>query len=534
MFWGKSKILLVFSATIVAFVTIFLISSKSFAASESIVINEIYPAPLSGEKEWVELYNPTDLDIDLANYSLKDGSVAAKNLTGTILAGDFFIFEVSSGWLNNSGETLSLVYKPDSTVSDQVTYGDWNDNQDNQPLSPASGKSLSRIPNGSDSDNDKNDFRIVGTTKGLENLLPVYSDLILINEVAPQPATTSADEFIELYNSGSIDVDLSNWQLDDIADGGSSPYTIPAGTTIAAGSYLIFNNSVSHISLNDNGDWARLIDPNGDEKSAVNFTSTNRGQSYSKFADSWQWTTTLTLGMPNILSVDIIVADQDAPILQTDISGARNQPDGETVQVAGIVSVIPGKLSSQYFYIQDGSLGIQVYSYSKEFPALSVGDQIRVVGEMATINGERRIKILQLSDIVILEHHPPPEPIKTTISDIAENFEGQYIIVTGIVTKTSGNTFYIHGSGEIQVSIRTGTGIKKPSMHVGDKVQIAGILSQYGDSYRILPISQGDVRIITASGLPDTGPGVTLILIISLVSSWILSPVLKRKQRSSP
>ena len=485
----KQKYIL-FAMLALFFISAFFVSVVKAKASipNCIVINEIYPAPPSGEKEWVELYNPTLSDVNLADYSLKDGGVAAKNLSGTISASEYFVFEVSSGWLNNSGETLSLIYKPAITTVDQVTYGDWNDNQDNQPSAPSSGKSLSRIPNGSDSDNDKSDLRLVGVTKGLENLLPIYTNLIIINEIVPQPADGSSNEFIELFNSSGIDVDLSSWQLDDIAGGGSSPFTIPAGTVISAGGYLSFYNAVDHLSFNDSGDTARLVDPNGDEKSGVNYSSTKRGQSYSNFSANWQWTTTLTPSVANILTIEIIAADQDAPVLQTDIAGARNQPDGETVQVTGTVSVVPGKLSSQYFYIQDGNSGIQIYNYSKDFPALSVGDEIRVIGEMGSISNERRIKISQASDIIILSTHSPPQPLKTIIDQIGENFEGQYILVTGVVTKTSGSTFYIHGSGEIQVSIRDGTGIKKPKMRVGDRVEIAGILSQYGDFYRILPI----------------------------------------------
>ncbi len=519
----KQKYIL-FAMLALFFISAFFVSVVKAKASipNCIVINEIYPAPPSGEKEWVELYNPTLSDVNLADYSLKDGGVAAKNLSGTISASEYFVFEVSSGWLNNSGETLSLIYKPAITTVDQVTYGDWNDNQDNQPSAPSSGKSLSRIPNGSDSDNDKSDLRLVGVTKGLENLLPIYTNLIIINEIVPQPADGSSNEFIELFNSSGIDVDLSSWQLDDIAGGGSSPFTIPAGTVISAGGYLSFYNAVDHLSFNDSGDTARLVDPNGDEKSGVNYSSTKRGQSYSNFSANWQWTTTLTPSVANILTIEIIAADQDAPVLQTDIAGARNQPDGETVQVTGTVSVVPGKLSSQYFYIQDGNSGIQIYNYSKDFPALSVGDEIRVIGEMGSISNERRIKISQASDIIILSTHSPPQPLKTIIDQIGENFEGQYILVTGVVTKTSGSTFYIHGSGEIQVSIRDGTGIKKPKMRVGDRVEIAGILSQYGDFYRILPIVQSDVRIIQSSTLVKTGPnGVILIIIISAILSWI-------------
>jgi len=395
-----------------------------------------------------------------------------------------------------------------------VDYGDFNSSKT---------KSYARIPNGHDSDNES-DFRILSPSKGSENVLPIYSNSIIVNELLPQPATGSADEYIELYNSSDTDINLINWQLD------AGTFTV--STIIKAKEYRIFKNSEIKIGLTDTGDTTNLIDPNGDIKSTVTYGKSIRGQSYSKFFDNWQWTTTLTPNTANILTVEIQTADQDTPILTTDIAGARSQPDGEIVSIIGIVSVAPGKLSSQYFYIQDGRSGIQIYYYDKNFPALSIGDEIRVTGVLGTISNERRIKISGPQDIQILSTHPPPPPTVTTIDNLGENFEGQYIQVTGVVTKTSGNTFYIHGSGEIQITIRDGTGIKKPKMKVGDRVQIAGILSQYGDSYRILPIAQSDVKIVKSAGLADTGPDVWIYFLISALLSWTTFQILYRKRKS--
>jgi len=513
---------------------IFILSPKVKAAdSDHLVINEIYPVPDTKcndvvspncKKEWVEIFNPTDSDVNLSSFALYDEAGNTKPLSGNIVAGDYYIYYNSSGWLNNSDEVVYLKSIRSLEISDIIDQAEY--------ASCSSQKSLQRIPNGIDTDNDQTDFRILVPTPGEENILPTYSDQIIINEIVPHPATSSSDEFIELYNFGISDVDLSGWQIDDIAGGGSSPYTIPTGTIILVGKYLTFYNSIDHISLNDSGDSARLIDPNGDEKSATSYLSSDRGQSYSKFDSGWQWTTKPTPLAKNLLIVEVAAQDPDVQIIETDISSARNLPDEETVQVTGIISVTPGKLSSQYFYIQDDNSGIQIYNYNKDFPNLTQGDQIQVIGELGTTNNEKRIKISLASDIIILSTHPPPEAKKTTISEIGENLEGKYISVIGTVTKTSGNTFFIHGSGEIQVSIREGTDIEKPRMKVGDKVQIAGILSQYKDNYRILPITQNDVKIISSAKLAKSGPTPILALITSFIITWIISVLQQRKRKS--
>jgi len=529
MGWGKAKVLFWFLAAMVFTIGLFLFSHQAKAAADHIVINEIYPNQISDgvDTEWAELYDPDGIIVNLSDYALikitSSGAEYKKPLSFSMCpkSGDFYICDFGKNWLANSGATLVL--RNNSGDIDRVTFGT---SLNNAPV-PAQGQSISRIPNGTDTDNDAADFQIVPTTKGSENILPppvIYSSQISINELLPQPATNSNDEFIELYNASDIDVDLLNWQLDT--------GTFAVSTIIKAKEYRVFRKTEISFGLTDTGDTVNLIDPNGDIKSTVTYGKSKRGQSYSKFGDSWQWTTTLTVNATNILTVEIQTSDQDMPILTTDIAGARNQPDTTTVQIIGIVSVLPGVLSSQYFYIEDDYAGIQIYNYNKNFPTLSVGDQIQVTGELATYANERRIKISGPADIVILSNHSPPAPQKLTIGELGENFEGRYIQVYGVITKTSGSTFYIHGSGEIQVSIREGTGIKKPKMHVGDRVLIAGILSQYGDSYRILPIVQSDVKIISSSKLAKTGPGVWFYIIFSAILAWTSLQILYRKRKN--
>lgn len=519
----------------ISVICVFSVSAQDSA--DHLVINEIYPAPFSGEKEWVEIYNPTLVDFDLSDFCLKDGAIATKNLSGMILAGEYFIFEVSSSWLNNSGEILRLIHNPSLGVIDQVAYGNWDDGSvdpDDNAQAPAQGQSISRIPNGQDTDIDRDDFRITAPTQAKENILPVFPSGVCINEIIPQPATGTDDEFIELYNFSDETIDLSGWQIDD-SEGGSKPFLIPQSTFLIPGEYLVFQKSLTRISLNDSGDSVRLIDPNGDIKYQVPaYQKAIRGLSYSKFGDTWKWTTEITPKGENIFREEIILPDEDLLVEEMLISQVRELPIEETVKVIGVVSVLPGKLSSQYFYIEDESGGIQIYSYHKSFPFLRLGDVVSIVGELAEYKNERRIKISSESDIQITSSRSPPEAKKIKIDEINERLEGRYISVTGTVTKTSGNVFYIHGSGEIQVSIREGTGIKKPKMRVGDRVEIAGILSQYGDYYRILPTRQDDVKIIKSLSLAKSGMNLYLSLLITglIFFLWnIFQKVKKRLQR---
>ncbi|HIC87978.1 MAG TPA: hypothetical protein EYP04_01025 [Anaerolineae bacterium] len=123
---------------------------------------------------------------------------------------------------------------------------------------------------------------------------------IYLNEYLPAPhdvdwdgdGTADAnDEWVELYNAGSMAVDLGRWQLDDISDGGSSPYVIPSDTIIAPGGFLVLFRRETHIALNNSGDEIRLLYPDGSLTDSHTFSDAAYDQSYSRTVDGGgEWT----------------------------------------------------------------------------------------------------------------------------------------------------------------------------------------------------------------------------------------------------
>ena len=114
-------------------------SSESVADSSEqplLRITEVLPAPLVGQPEWVELYNPTDQPIDLTGWSLGDAERRTA-LTGTIppharlvistkpldLAGSVLVVDRIGNGLNNQADTISL-FNPHGQIVHQIRYGD--------------------------------------------------------------------------------------------------------------------------------------------------------------------------------------------------------------------------------------------------------------------------------------------------------------------------------------------------------------------------------------------------------------------------
>jgi hypothetical protein len=82
---------------------------------KQIVINEV--SAYSDQKDWFELYNPTDKDIDMADWQFSDNVESQTNKAnfpaGTILkAGSYVVIELSDEWPGfklGKGEQLGII-----------------------------------------------------------------------------------------------------------------------------------------------------------------------------------------------------------------------------------------------------------------------------------------------------------------------------------------------------------------------------------------------------------------------------------------
>jgi len=338
----------------------------------------------------------------------------------------------------------------------------------------------------------------------------------------------SEGEFIELKNTGSSEVDLSGWQLDDV-EGGSRPHSIDDRIRIGVGAVKSFARGETKIALNNSGDTVRLLDPSGEVKSTYAYSmAVPEGQSYNRQnGGSYTLSTTITPGSANVITEpvdeDEELEDEEEEeatggqvagenIVSVVLKDIREEDVGTMVETQGVVSAPPGVLGEKILYLA-GS-GVQVYFHKEEYPDIKLGDTVKIRGELTTALGEHRVKLTQASDVVKVEAAvvvPEPHHLKT--GEIGEDSEGWLVIIEGEVTETSGNTFYVDdGSGEIKVYIKGSTEIDKPKMKKGMAVTITGVVSQTNTGYRILPRWQEDVRLGRVAGLtsfPATGPSPT-------------------------
>lgn len=155
---------------------------------------------------------------------------------------------------------------------------------------------------------------------------PAYPSGIFINEILPNPkGADEIDEWIELYNSNNLDVDLSGWQLKDKV-GTVTTYTIPNGTKIMANGFKLFSRTETKIMLNNNQDGINLLMPDKNIADSISFTSAPLGQSYNKTSNGWKWNTTLTPGVIN-----------NVTLLVNKVLPKTQKPDNNNLETAGLL-----------------------------------------------------------------------------------------------------------------------------------------------------------------------------------------------------
>jgi hypothetical protein len=166
----------------------FLFSILLIPSALSVLINEFTVDPQSdwnadgdfpedNEDEWIELYNPLNETIVLSNWFIvmNDSltvNASVQQLTGTILPKSYEVILDPQGTMNLNGQIL--LYNNLGQLIDSVTYGNWNDTNINDNALDGNANStfnecLARIPNGQDTNNDKNDFTKTRCTYGTEN-----------------------------------------------------------------------------------------------------------------------------------------------------------------------------------------------------------------------------------------------------------------------------------------------------------------------------------------------------------------------------
>ncbi len=392
-------------------------------------------------------------------------------------------------------------------------------------------------------------------------IAPVTGADLVLSEVLPNPVgPDQTEEFIEIENRSGVTVPLAGWQLTDT----KIFYRFSADATIEPHGFFAVLRLDSKITLNNSADTLYLIAPDRRIVSGVRYERSAEGESFSRVGGNhWEWTTIMTAGEANVFDEDdeentIVDASPSSNELArvSTIVETKQLSKGERITISGTVTVVPGVLGSQYFYVADGSAGIQIFSAKKLFPALAIGDAVRVAGTVSVARGEVRVNTGSAADIVVRSSAESVVP--TPIESPADELVGSLVAIEGELIDSRADELTVGlGDDTIAVPFKDGAAIEAPIVEPGAAIEVAGILKQTetGD-WQIWPRGSEDIALVStnegivagaATGaqtnddalaaeqtivLPDTSNTSPTLLVgsIALVSGFAAGYVVRKKR----
>ena len=273
-------------------------------AESSVIINEIMYRPDNDAiaLEYLELYNRGDSAVDLTGWQLVDETLFDFPVGTTILPGSFLVVAanpssieaayglsaVQGPWSGDLGDEYAVVRLVDGNSGDvdTVEYR----NSDGWPLgADGSGSSLELIDVNSDNNIGSHWAESVerGGTPGRKN--GVAEGSVLINEFLASSDLGTAD-WIELYNRGDTERDISGWYLTDDA-ATPTEWIIPPDTVLQPGEAVFFD--ALNFGISAEGEELFLTRPDGfTVESRVAFGAQNADVTRGRYPDgspSWSY-----------------------------------------------------------------------------------------------------------------------------------------------------------------------------------------------------------------------------------------------------
>jgi hypothetical protein len=325
---------------------------------------------------------------------------------------------------------------------------------------------------------------------------------------APNRSTGSAGELDEGSRIGAVGVLTTT--PDALADGtglwiddGSGPLRVVA--TVAAlegitlrkglsfqvvgplGQHISGSSSSYRIEATEQGSVLALVD----DTPSASLSPTASAQPSAKSAPTPSPTGTPT-SSPTDPEVDL-----------ESIAAARQQAVGTRVNLAGVVTVGPGRLGTdELVAIQDSSGGIFVRLTAPD--GLEVGRSIEVVGILAAPYGQ--LEVRQLQTLILGPLGPQPSTTTVQLIEIGEDREGTLATVHGTVDSVqadSGRLSLAIGDGQsvLRVFADPRTGLTTSDVKRGSNVVVTGVVGQRAtalgrqDGYRLWLRTRADLTI---------------------------------------
>lgn len=327
-----------------------------------ILMNEIYSRGTAADPDWVEIYNASDIAVDISGYLIYDaggqsGSKPKKAFPeGSVVAAKGFLvivvdtddeagFGISSGgdelWLENASGNLI-------------------DNVNCLAMEPT--QSYGRNPDGS------NNWELLNTiTKGAPNSTSDPVAIVKMNEIYSKGNAENPD-WIEIYNTSDFEADISGFKIYDSGgqEGTKPKKEIPAGTIIPAHGWTVIvvdTEDESGFGLSSGGEDVWLENAAGEIIDNISFPALEENQSYGRYPDGDSNLQTLYVVTPGAANDNTMPPAGVVLMNELYSRGTTENPDWIEIYNAGESTI---NLTGYKIYDSGGQSGSKP---KKEFPA---------------------------------------------------------------------------------------------------------------------------------------------------------------------
>lgn len=540
------------------FILLMFISNNCFAEEESIIFGEVawMGTVNSGNDEWIELYNQSDMDIDINGWRIesKDGAPLIE-LEGTISANGFYILERSdddanlniianliyTGALGNSGEELQL-FDEQNNLIDFIDVDDgWpaGNNETKQTMERVSNGEIfvwqdSENENGSpgfiNNYNETTEVKVeIEEVQGNSNVNEknqddeeekvVFNYKIMISEIFPDPKWADEEnEYFELYNYGNTDIDLYGWEIQNLK-GDNFKILHKNKLIIKSGEKRVIYYKESNILLNNFNDHLKLFAPDGRIISEVEYSEVKCGYGYEicrlNFNGEYEycWKENITPGKLG----EILPANHKPEAvfsLNTEIKSGKTvifdssdsfDLDGDNLSFAwdfgdGFNNILP---SPEHLYQKPGEYNVKL-TVSDGIDKSELEKIIIVDGELVVQKEEKKEVKIENSNVLGINETKIVEN-NTSVKIVAKNKDQNLSYLQGYVVVPPGifgtQYFYIQFLNEDENTFSgvQGYSYKKdfPKLVVGDEIIISGEMSEYKGEKRIKTQTNLDIRVMS-------------------------------------
>ncbi|MRN55418.1 5'-nucleotidase C-terminal domain-containing protein [Paenibacillus monticola] len=462
-------------------------TAQAATNNSEVVISQVYGGGGNSgaefKNDFIELYNPTDVAVDLTGWKVRYASATGAfsevasdttkvtTLTGTIQAKSYYLIQQATG----SGGTKEL---PAPDLIGALALGGTNGKVD---LVNTSNQSI--------------DIVGFGTATGVEGTATaaLSSTTAAIRNASTQ---TPADNRGQDTDNNSADFqvqapDPRNSTYGHAPVTASSVTASPTPNAWPVGTEISLNSPTVGASV-----YAAVYGSGG----ASGYTPYN-----APIPLTVNTTVYAYASEPNL--ADSPVSKFDYTILsKTDIATARSAAKSQNVWTQGIVTHIDGSK----MYIQDDSAGIVLYG----FPTFAnIGDSVEVRGAMDIYSNLQEIKTQSgLESTVITENVGVPAPKLLTAADLSaangENHEGELVTMNNVTIISKSGSTVTASQGDQTFTIYSSLS----PLVVGKTFDsITGVIEQFNAVYRFIPLNESALIEETFSVMASPAAGRIII-----------------------